>query len=86
MERLAVFRGFPERYGVLREEKFRRECPPTHINSAATVTLAKARTKAVEVRALAADGADPMEERKARRARAAEDAAKAMTFQDCAAA
>jgi len=54
VERLAVFRGFPERYGVLQEGRFRRESPPTHINSAATVTIAKARTEAVEARALAA--------------------------------
>jgi len=52
------------------------------IGPLATVTVAKARTKAGEARALAADGADPIESRKAQR----DEAAKAVTFQDCAAA
>ena len=56
------------------------------IGPLATVTLAKARTRAVEARALAADGADPIAERKAQRTKAAEEAAKAVTFQHCAAA
>jgi integrase len=49
-----------------------------------TITLAEARDKARECRKLRLDGKDPIEERKALRAVARLEAAKAMTFQECA--
>src|SRR5262245_57924977 len=49
-----------------------------------TVSLARARIKAAETRALAADGVDPIAHRDAERARAATEAARAMTFAQCA--
>jgi integrase len=52
---------------------------PTH-----TVSLAEARQKALECRKLRLDGRDPIETRKAARAQARLDAAKAMTFKGCA--
>ena len=52
---------------------------PTH-----TVSLAEARQKALECRKLRLDGCDPIEIRKAGRAQARLDAAKAMTFKECA--
>jgi len=48
------------------------------------LTLAEARERAREARRLLLDGIDPMEARNARRAQAALDAAKAVTFKDCA--
>ena len=52
---------------------------PTH-----TVSLAEARQKALECRKARLDGRDPIEARKAGRMAAKLDAAKAMTFKDCA--
>jgi hypothetical protein len=49
-----------------------------------TVGLAKAREKAAEYRALRIDGVDPLEHREAKRRRALLDAAKSMTFSECA--
>src|SRR5204862_4390908 len=49
-----------------------------------TVTLAEAREKALACRKLRLEGIDPIEERRARRAPAQLDAAKAMTFRQCA--
>ncbi|MDO3556202.1 integrase arm-type DNA-binding domain-containing protein [Ralstonia pseudosolanacearum] len=48
------------------------------------VTLAEAREKARELRKQVRDGIDPIEERKAMKARAKLEAAKAKTFQECA--
>ena len=52
---------------------------PTH-----TVSLAEARQKALECRKLRLDGRDPIEIRKTARAQARLDAAKAITFKECA--
>ena len=52
---------------------------PTH-----AVTLAEARAKATEARKLRVDGADPLQARQAVRQAAKLEAAKAMTFQQCA--
>jgi hypothetical protein len=52
---------------------------PTH-----TVNLAEARQKALECRKARLDGRDPIEARKAERLTAKLDAAKAMSFRDCA--
>src|SRR5271170_5553080 len=52
---------------------------PTH-----TVSLAEARLKALECRKARLDGRDPIEARKAGRMAAKLDAAKTMTFRDCA--
>ena len=49
-----------------------------------TITLAEARTKALEARKLLLDGIDPIEDRNARRAAAALAAASAKTFKQCA--
>jgi integrase len=49
-----------------------------------TVNLAEARDKALACRKLRLEGIDPIAERRARRAEAQLDAAKAMTFQQCA--
>jgi len=49
-----------------------------------TITLADARTKATEARKLRLDGADPLHARQAARQVAKLEAAKAMTFQQCA--
>lgn len=49
-----------------------------------TVTLAEARSKALECRKAVAEGLDPIEERKASEARAKLDAAKSKTFEECA--
>jgi Arm DNA-binding domain len=49
-----------------------------------TVTLVEAREKALACRKLRLEGIDPIEERRARRAQAQLDAAKAMTFRQCA--
>src|SRR5262245_40335488 len=50
----------------------------------ADVTLAMAREKALEARRLRLDGVDPLEARKAQRAAIQVEAAKAMTFRQCA--
>jgi integrase len=50
------------------------------------VSLAQARNKAVECRRLRHEGVDPLEARKAERAKAALGVAKTMTFDECAAA
>jgi integrase len=52
---------------------------PTH-----TITLAEAREKARQARHLLLDGIDPIEHRRAARAQANLDAAKAITFRECA--
>src|SRR5690348_5896460 len=49
-----------------------------------TVSLAEAREKALGCRRARVDGRDPIDERKASRLAAKLDAAKAMTFKDCA--
>ena len=49
-----------------------------------TISLAEARLRVAECRRLCHDGVDPIEARRARRARAALEAAKGMTFKDCA--
>lgn len=49
-----------------------------------TVTLAEARMKALECRKIVAEGRDPIEERKAKEARAKLEAAKTKTFEECA--
>jgi len=49
-----------------------------------TVTLAEARMKALECRKAVAEGRDPIEERKAKEARAKLEAAKSKTFEECA--
>jgi integrase len=54
------------------------------LGSAGAVTLAKAREKARKARGLAADGIDPIEAEKERRAKEAAEAARAMTFKECA--
>jgi integrase len=54
------------------------------LGSALDVTLAQARGKAAEARALLGDGIDPLEARKARDAQAALAAARNITFAECA--
>src|SRR5262249_13348411 len=54
------------------------------LGSASNVTLADARTKAAEYRRLRDEGIDPIENRKAARARVQLDAAKAITFKKAA--
>ncbi len=49
-----------------------------------TVTLAEAREKARDCRRARLDGRDPIEARRAERAKAKLEAAKAMTFEACA--
>lgn len=49
-----------------------------------TITLAEAREKARECRKLRLDGINPLEQRRGKRAAEKIDAAKAMTFQECA--
>jgi hypothetical protein len=49
-----------------------------------TVSLAEARDKALACRKLRLDGRDPIDERRATRLRAVLEAAKTMTFQQCA--
>jgi integrase len=56
------------------------------LGSYPTVTLKDARVAADECRQLVARGVDPIEDRKQKRDAAAIEAAKAMTFEDCAAA
>ncbi|MHC2018159.1 Arm DNA-binding domain-containing protein [Methylobacterium sp. CM6247] len=56
------------------------------LGSFATFTLAEAREKALGCRKLCAQGIDPTEARQARRGEARIEAAKAMTFRQCAAA
>lgn len=56
------------------------------LGSFSTFTLAEARERARRQRQLVADGIDPIERRKAERARAQLDAARALTFDQCAAA
>src|SRR6202022_3045780 len=53
------------------------------LGSLSTFGLAEARTKATECRRLIYDGIDPIEARKAARAKAALDAAASLTFSDC---
>jgi integrase len=55
------------------------------LGSLSAVSLADARVKAAECRRLRQDGIDPIEARKARRAQAALDAAKTITFKEAAA-
>jgi integrase len=55
------------------------------LGSLSAVSLADARAKAAEYRRLRQDGIDPIEARKARRAQAALDAAKTITFKEAAA-
>lgn len=54
------------------------------LGAAHTVTLAEARTKALDCRKAVLDGKDPIAQRKAEQASAQAQAAKAKTFQDCA--
>ncbi len=54
------------------------------LGSADTLGLADARVRAKAARQLARDGADPLERRKAEEAQRIADAAKAMTFKQCA--
>lgn len=54
------------------------------LGSAIAMTLAEARQKAVDAKKLVMMGADPLEARKAQAAGLALEAAKAVTFQDCA--
>jgi integrase len=54
------------------------------LGAAHTFTLAEARKRATEQRKLRADGTDPIEHRHAQRSKAKLDAAKAMTFRQCA--
>jgi hypothetical protein len=54
------------------------------LGAAHTVTLGEARAKALDLRKMRVDGRDPLEERAAKRVRAGIDAAKAMTFKQCA--
>jgi hypothetical protein len=54
------------------------------LGSASTISLAKAREKARAARELVAQGIDPLDARQAERAAKAIDAAKAMTFRQCA--
>jgi integrase len=49
-----------------------------------TVSLSEARAKALSLRKMRVDGRDPLEERAAKRAKSTADAAKAMTFEQCA--
>src|SRR5882762_4150093 len=49
-----------------------------------TISLAEAREKARECRKLRLDGVDPIEYRRAKRTAAKLDAAKTMTFKECA--
>lgn len=53
------------------------------LGSLSTFGLAEARVKAAECRKLTYDGVDPIEARKAIRAKAVMDAAAALTFRDC---
>src|SRR5260370_14412273 len=53
------------------------------LGSAETVSLAEARQKAAECRKLHQAGIDPIENRKAAEAKAALEAAKSMTFDEC---
>jgi len=55
------------------------------LGSLSAITLADARAKAAECRRLLQDGKDPIEERKARLARAALEAARTITFKEAAA-
>src|SRR5262249_39600614 len=55
------------------------------LGSLSAVSLADARVKAAECRRLRQDGIDPIQARKARRAQAALDAAKTITFKEAAA-
>ena len=55
------------------------------LGSVNALSLAEARIKAAECRKLKLEGIDPIEARKARRAEAAREAAKAVTFAECAA-
>jgi integrase len=54
------------------------------LGAAHTFTLAEARKRATEQRKLRADGVDPIEHRNAQRSKAKLDAAKLMTFRQCA--
>jgi integrase len=54
------------------------------LGSAANVTLAEARDLAYECRKLLQEGVDPLEARKTKKAQAKLEAAKAMTFRECA--
>jgi hypothetical protein len=54
------------------------------LGAAHTFTLAEARKRATEQRKLRADGVDPIEHRHTQRSQAKLDAAKAMTFRQCA--
>lgn len=56
------------------------------LGSASTFSLAEARERAREARKLVADGIDPIEVKKAKRTQQALDAAKALSFDQCAAA
>src|SRR5262245_20539373 len=54
------------------------------LGSADDLTLAEARERATAARKLARDGIDPITHRDAERAKAAAEAARAMTFKECA--
>ena len=56
------------------------------LGSADTFSLAEARRRAADCRKLLADGVDPLDARKAERAKLALDAAKTFTFTECATA
>ena len=56
------------------------------LGAAHTVSLAEARAKGLECRKLLLDGIDPIEQRNRLRAQTAIDAAKSLTFDQCAAA
>lgn len=64
---------------------FRKQKRYMGLGSFPAVSLADARTKAAECRALLQNGIDPIEARKAERAQAALEAAKAITFKEAAA-
>jgi Arm DNA-binding domain len=64
---------------------FRKRKRYMGLGSLSAVGLADARTKAAECRALLQDGIDPIEERDARRAQAALEEARAITFKEAAA-
>jgi hypothetical protein len=55
------------------------------LGSVATFSVAEARDRAREARKLVADGIDPIEARKAQRSQQALDAAKSLSFDECAA-
>jgi integrase len=72
------------RYSALNERAGKRRTREMGLGPLHTVTLAEAREKARQARHLRLDGIDPIEAKRAARAQAQLDAAKAMTFKQCA--